>query len=171
MPLALRPIKSDRTLRPFRMPDLGLGSAAKSTLIALALVGCASGNASAPDRSRALRILAPADMKAWCQSARRTCEDYRDAPVELVARLDERLTPLLAARRVNFLASRVQEYLRQYWAVFRDGQLFIIGNFVCRSNVADPTRTPVVVDPAGLCVIKAIVPANAPEAAQFRYHW
>jgi hypothetical protein len=153
------------------MLDQGLGSAAKSALIALAVVACASGNANSADGSRALNILSPADMNAWCRSARSTCEDYRDAPVALVARLDERLTPLLEARRVNFLAARVQRYLRQYWAVLRNGQLFIIGNFVCRSNVADPTRTPVVLDPAGMCVITAVVPADAPESAQFSYRW
>jgi hypothetical protein len=153
------------------MPDQSLGCAVKSALIGLALAACASGNAQAPDGPRALRILAPADLFAWCRSTKPACEDYRDAPVDLVARLDERLTPLLEARRLHFLAPRVQQYLRQYWAVFRDGQLFIIGNFVCRSNVADPARTPVVVDPAGMCVITAIAPVDAPENAQFSYRW
>jgi hypothetical protein len=153
------------------MPTQRLGSAANVALIALALVACASGEANSPDDSRSLRILAPADMNAWCRSASSVCEDYRDAPVDLVARLDERLTSLLQARRMSFLAPRVQQYLRQYWAVFREGQLFIIGNFVCRSNVSDAARAPVVIDPAGLCVVRAIVPVHAPENAQFTYHW
>lgn len=142
-----------------------------SCCVAAVLVACAPRPASAP-AGHAL-ILGPDDMSAWCHSqAPTSCEDFRVAPRELVARVDERLTPLLSARLLGFLAPRVQQSLRQYWAVQRSGRRYVVGNFVCRMppNI-DPAHTPAIVDPAGMCVVRALVPIDQPENADFSYVW
>ena len=50
----------------------------------------------------------------------------------------------------------------------RDAVVANVATLVDRAHAA---RTPVVVDPRGMCVITATVPAVAPENAQFGYRW
>lgn len=91
-----------------------------------------------------------------------------------MARVEERLTPLFSARLQGFLAPRAQRYIRQYWAVSRAGELFVIGNYVCPERVAVPARAasePLLVDAAGMCRISALVPAAEPENTVFGYEW
>jgi hypothetical protein len=138
-------------------------------------------------------ILTSDDMHAWCNMVdgdgrpvdpEGMCQDFRDPPSEVIATFEARLPALLSARGHSSVAQALRNYVRQYWAVFRDGRLIIVGNFVCRSTVdtfhLDETagdvkpapeqelaHIPFTVDDAGTCNITASFPADRPDDVRF----
>ncbi len=162
----------------------------------LVAVGCAGSVRLSNTDARIspdVHVLTSNDMYAWCNMVdieghpvdpEGMCEDFRTPPLEVIASFEARLPRLLAARGRGEVARSLDRYVRQYWAVFRDGKLHIVGNFVCRSTLMEAhladvgddlkpvpenqlARVPIVVDDAGACNVTASFPADRPEDVQF----
>ena len=159
----------------------------------LAAIGCAGAsgglNTARAPLSHGVYVLTSEDMYAWCNlvgvdgnpvDPEGMCQDFRTPPVEVIAGFEARLPRLLAARGHAHVARSVKTYVRQYWGVFRDARIHIVGNFVCRSALDgfgdDPkpmsdrelAHVPIVIDDAGACHITALFPADRPEDVKFQ---
>jgi hypothetical protein len=133
-------------------------------------------------------------MYAWCRvigpdgkpvDPNGMCRDFRTPPLEAIANFEAHLPRLLAAHGFDDVARSLETYVRQYWAVFRDGRLHIVGNFVCRSSLKEAhldephddlgsvpeshiAHVPIVIDDAGRCLVTASFPAERPDEVQFQ---
>jgi len=130
-----------------------------------------------------VHVISAADMGAWCTAvdAKGACEDFRTPSKKDVSDFDAQLPQFLTARGHAALAPRIGSYVRQYWAVVRGGQLYIVGNFVCASILRDDgpsgsnslatnlvvDQSPIVVDDAGTCSITATFPVLRPDDVTF----
>ncbi len=163
-------------------------------LVSLLVSSCGAGEG----RSKATSVRLPPDvyiipakyMRAMCTIVdpegnvlheEKPCPDYRTPPAELIARFEARLPELLKAKDHEHLLPVLRDYLRQYWAVHRDGELYIEGQLVCRSHAISLTddhdivpsppeelaRVRIIIDDAGRCLVRASFPAERPERVEF----
>jgi hypothetical protein len=161
-----------------------------SLLGLLAVVACSGVGGRRLDaglrHSTGVYVLSAQDMWRWCNMVSvdgsrvdpDMCEDFRDPPVEAVAKAEARLPRLLSARGQS--ATPAEAYVRQYWAAFREGRVYVTGNLVCRSLLVgassddatdDPkpmaehqlAHAPFVVDDAGACNLTVQFPADRPK--------
>jgi hypothetical protein len=134
------------------------------------LVSSCSPPRSAPAKAQlrpGAHLMSPAAQHAtWCVQAsdKRECEDFRAVPVDAVVRFEAQFPSILAAKGFAREARLVSGYERFYWAVLREGRLFVLGTLVCRERLnADGVILLIPICP----FISVTFPADAPQQVDF----
>jgi hypothetical protein len=104
------------------------------------MAGCAPA-ATPPEEAKlpfgAHLLSAASQRAAWCHGERRVCEDFSTAPVREIVRFEKQFPAILKAQGYSSEAELLHDYSRAYWAVIREGRLYIRGTLVCRDRLSN----------------------------------
>ncbi|MEZ4370382.1 MAG: hypothetical protein R3B07_06135 [Polyangiaceae bacterium] len=151
----------------------------------LLVVGCGR-PAQSPGLPPGVELLPPEQMKAYCDlDPDALCKDFVEVPRDAVAEFElrlgermrqrhlERLTP--NSRSVRASRTRINGYVRRYFAYRADGRVMVEGFFVCPETAApveamsedDASESLVLsVDDAGDCAISVRFYADKPQSLE-----